>query len=99
MSDIFRRVQRQHYYYSMKDLATALVKASDIHEGIWRVGFKFELRAANVNMGGQQVPAAFLPIVRVDITRVEVLDDLSVDAAEVNPAPLVTIAPAIMVVN
>mgnify|MGYP001579455504 FL=1 len=99
MSNIFGRIQREHYNYTMKDLAAALVQASDVHEGIWRVGFKFELRAANVNMGGQQLPAAFLPIVQVDITRVEVLDDLSVDAAQVNPVPLVTLASATTRVN
>lgn len=70
-----------------KELAVALVKHYGLHEGLWRVGFKFDLRAANINLGGGrgQVPAAFIPIVGINISRVEQMDDLTVDADAVNP--------------
>ena len=81
----FAPVKAKIVTFTFQALATALVKAARLHEGIWRVGFRFELRAANINIGGHQVPAAFLPIVEVSLTKVEKADDLSVDAAAVNP--------------
>jgi hypothetical protein len=67
-------------------VATALVKAKGIHEGLWRIELAFDLRAASVRIGNdQQVPGAFLPVMAVHLHRVEVLDPLTVDAAVVNP--------------
>ena len=72
--------------FSFKDIASALVREADFHEGIWAVYFEFGLGAGNV-MGPDNVlkPIAVVPIVSVGLRRSNQLDDLSVDAAEVNP--------------
>mgnify|MGYP001570234318 CR=1 FL=1 len=97
MSDPFGRIQRQHYTFDWKAVATALVRMQALHQGIWRVGFRFDLRAAIVNMHNQQVPAAFLPIIETNLHKVDVLDDLSVDAAEVNPESQIIVPASVTV--
>ena len=66
--------------------AVALVKECNLHEGIWQVGIEFDLRGAVVKVDAQtSVPAAFIPALRLVLTRVETMDALTVDAALVNP--------------
>ena len=75
--------------FDHREVAMALVRNAGIHEGLWRIGFEFDLRAANINLGpGRgQVPAAFIPVLGVNILRVDTMDDLTVDAAIANPLP------------
>ena len=81
-------IKTERHIFTWQQVAVALVKARDVHEGLWRVGCRFDLMAAGVKLGktGIQVPGAFIPIVEMNIARVETGDDLTVDAAEVNPA-------------
>lgn len=81
----FASFKSTHHPMEWQRVATALVKEQGLHEGLWRVFFKFDLRVANVNMGEQLVPAAFLPVVAMGLMRVTELDPLTVDAAVVNP--------------
>lgn len=71
----------------MTELAEALIKHHGVHEGFWRIYFKFEMTATNVNFKGHMYPAALLPITEVGLMREA--DDkhsiLAVDAAIVNP--------------
>jgi hypothetical protein len=76
-----------------KDVAAALVRQAGLHEGKWALYFEFALGAANIpaaNVADPTKPllrpAAIIPVVKLGLRRVEQLDDLSVDAAEVNPA-------------
>ena len=74
------------YTYQWIQVAEALVRAQGLHEGLWRVGMQFDLRAANVTIAKDvMVPGAFLPVVHVNLVRVETADYLTVDAAVVNP--------------
>ena len=69
-----------------KDVVTALVRQSGLHEGKWALHVEFGLGAANLgDPSGALRPAAIVPVVKLGLRRVEALDDLSVDAAEVNP--------------
>lgn len=71
----------------LTDVAAALIKQHNISDGWWRVYFRFEITAANVNFQGHMYPAAMVPITEVGLMREA--DDkhsiLAVDAAVVNP--------------
>ena len=82
----------------MTDLAVALITQNNVHEGWWRVYFKFEMTATNVNFKGHMYPAALLPITEVGLMREA--DDkhsiLAVDAAVVNPRSRILIPDGIL---
>lgn len=72
--------------FSHKEVATALIKSQNIHEGIWALYIEFGLSAANIGSGPSEVvPAAIIPVVKIGIQRAAAINNLSVDAAEVNP--------------
>lgn len=75
------------YEFSYKEVATALIKQQDLHEGIWNVSLKFALGAI---MGGptaeQAVPTAMVPVVSIGLNKVDKEGNTAVDAAKVNPA-------------
>jgi hypothetical protein len=74
--------------FSFKEIATILVKNSDLHEGIWGVFFNFGIQANNVGPNESELrPAALIPIIQMGLMRVDKETNLSVDAAKVNPAP------------
>ena len=76
--------------FSHKEVAAALIKEQDIHEGLWGVYIEFGIGAANIGAPGDEanvVPAAIVPVQRMGIQRFEEPNSLTVDAAEVNPAP------------
>lgn len=84
----FKKVETQEIKFSWQQVAVALVKAQGLHEGLWRVGMQFDLRGANVTIAKDlMVPGAFLPVLHLNLMRVETADYLTVDAAEVNPRP------------
>jgi len=75
--------------FTHKELAVALVKALDLHEGIWGLHFKFGLGGANVGMGSTQTelqPTALVPVLGVGLRKFDEETNISVDAAKVNPA-------------
>ena len=77
--------------YSFKELAELLVKDQDIHEGLWGIYARFAINAANVGASGTDLrPTALVPIVEIGLQRFDELNNLSVDAAEVNPLVLPT---------
>lgn len=77
------------YSFSMKDLAVALLKQQDIHEGRWFVGFEFALAAGNIATSPTDVrPSAIVGITNVNLQRVKEGEPplpFQVDASEVNP--------------
>jgi len=77
--------------FNFKEIVTALLKAQDIHEGIWGLFVNFGLGASNVGPNENELrPTAMIPILQMGIQRFEKENNLSVDAAKVNPklAPL-----------
>ena len=80
------------YSFSHKEAATALVKQAGLHDGTWQIALNFGFTAANINgpdANGKAAlfPAAITPVMGFVFQKTDELNDLSVDAAEVNPAP------------
>lgn len=74
--------------YTFKELATLLVKDRGIHEGYWGIYAKFGITAANAGPSDADLrPTALVPILELGLQKAEGLNNLTVDAAEVNPAP------------
>jgi|SRR5215813_12753598 len=76
------------YVFGYKELAGILVKQQGLHEGFWSIYVRFGINAANVSLNNAaHVPTAIVPVLEVGIQRDLERGPLSVDAAEVNPAP------------
>jgi hypothetical protein len=74
--------------YSFKELATLMVKDRGIHEGYWGIFARFGIGAANAGPSETDVrPTALVPIVELGLQKFDELNNLSVDASIVNPAP------------
>ena len=72
--------------FSFKELAEALVTKHGIHEGIWGLYVRFGIKAANVGPNDDELkPSAILPILDIGLQRFDKENNLSVDAAKVNP--------------
>lgn len=80
--------EAQNYIFTFKEIAEALVKRQDIHEGLWAIYVEFGIGAGNIPTGPNTetlMPAAVIPIVKMGIQRTEQPTPLTVDAAQVNP--------------
>ncbi len=76
------------YHFSHQELVTALIKAQGIHEGIWSLSVEFGFGAGNAGPNDKELlPTGMISIQRMGLTRVTVLSNMAVDAAEVNPKP------------
>jgi hypothetical protein len=74
--------------YSFKDLAALMVKDQGIHEGLWGVYVRFGIGAANAGASDADLkPTAMVPVVDIGLQKFDELNNLSVDAARVNPKP------------
>ena len=75
------------YDFKYPEVAIALIKQQDLHEGIWTVSLKFGIAAA---FGGpteaEAVPTAMVPVLNIGLSKVDKEGLNSVDAAKVNPA-------------
>ncbi|MBW1694446.1 MAG: hypothetical protein JRJ41_09870 [Deltaproteobacteria bacterium] len=73
--------------FTLREVAKALVIDSDIHEGFWGIMFKFGIQGANISPGPKDdlTPAAIVPILNMALQRFDVPNNLTVDAAKVNP--------------
>lgn len=76
------------FTFDYKEIAAALIKYQDLHEGIWGILLEFGISGANINAGKDNslVPAAIIPVINIGLQQFPELNSLSVDAAEVNPA-------------
>ncbi len=73
--------------FSHQEIAEALIRKADLHEGIWRLHIEFGIAGGEITLtvGGNPNPAAIVPINRMGLRRVSEVDTLSADAAVVNP--------------
>ena len=74
--------------YSYKEVVEALIRYSDIHEGIWGIFVRFGISGANVGTTPEahdEKPAAIVPVQEIGLVRVNEVNNLSVDASIVNP--------------
>jgi len=73
--------------FSHKEVAEALIRYNDIHEGLWGLYVEFGLAGANVGAtpGGDLNPAAIVPILKLGLQRYDSQNNLTANAAVVNP--------------
>lgn len=72
--------------FSFQELVTLMLKAQDIHEGIWGLFVRFALNAANIGETESDMrPTAMVPLMQIGLQRMDKLTNISVDAAKVNP--------------
>ncbi len=78
------------YTLTLTEVAELIIKKLDIHEGLWGVYMEFGLAAANVPIGpevkGPIAPAIIGLVNKIGIQRFDSPNNLTVDAAQVNPA-------------
>jgi len=74
--------------FTHKEVAEALVKVQGIHEGIWGVAIQFGLGATVAGPTQEEVlPSAIVPVMSIGIRKFDKENNLTVDAAVVNPKP------------
>lgn len=78
------------FTFDLKEVATALIKQQDLHEGVWFAAFEFGLAAGMIGPTPDDArPAAFVQLLKVQLVKQTQLPSphphLTVDAAEVNP--------------
>lgn len=78
------------FTFSYQETVEALIKQQGLHEGFWQLYIEFGLGAANISTGpspdsGAIVPAAIVPVNKIGLKRVDKENNLTVDAAKVNP--------------
>lgn len=87
--------------FTLRALAVALVKAADLHDGHWMPAFEFANSATNMRFQPSPgapallTPAAVSFITGVRLVRLEEPNDLTVDAAEVNPERRIVMPPSL----
>jgi len=81
--------ESKNYVFGYTELAEVLVKKLDLHEGLWGLYIEFNFGAANVNAspdGKSLAPAAIAAIKSIGLQKFDTPNNLTVDAAVVNPA-------------
>ena len=94
----FSTIKAKTVKFQLRDVAVALLKLADVHEGLWQIQVMFANSATNINLNGHLTPSAITSVAGVQLGRVEALDELTVDAAKVNPSSRIVV-PAGMAVN
>jgi len=80
--------EANNYTFDHTELAEVLIKKCDVHEGLWGVYIEFNLTAANMSTspdGKTMMPAALAFVRKIGIQKFETPNNLTVDAAQVNP--------------
>lgn len=82
--------EAKNYVFGHRELAEILVKQQGIHEGLWGVYVEFGFAATNVSDPNTAektfTPAAISLIQKIGIQQFPEPSNLTVNAAEVNPA-------------
>ena len=73
------------YRFSLYEVTQALIRQADIHEGLWQLQVAFGHSAANLAINGKMTPTTITQVMGLQLGRVEKMDVLTVDAAQVNP--------------
>ncbi|MBI5565661.1 MAG: hypothetical protein HY870_12275 [Chloroflexi bacterium] len=81
--------ESQNFVFNHREIAAALVKQQGIHEGLWGIYIEFGIAGINVDQGAGDgknlVPAAIVPVLKIGVQRFPEANNLTVDAAQVNP--------------
>lgn len=70
-----------------QEVVELIIKKQGIHEGRWRLMIEFGFQAQNFNTPEGVRPGTVNLLQRIGITKTDEVNNLTVDAAEVNPAP------------
>jgi hypothetical protein len=76
------------YMFNHKELVEMMIKKQGIHDGIWSLSMRFGMQATNFGLnpdGADILPTAIIPVMEIGINRVDKINNISVDAAQVNP--------------
>ncbi|MSO22503.1 MAG: hypothetical protein EXQ58_04450 [Acidobacteria bacterium] len=72
--------------FSFKEIAEELVKKEDVREGHWGIFVKFGIHGANLGPTESGLfPTAVVPILELGIQKFDKPNNLTVNAAKVNP--------------
>ena len=72
--------------FPYKEVVEALILKQGLHEGLWALDIKFGIQATNFGPNETDLrPTAIIPILEIGIQRVDRANNLTVDAAKVNP--------------
>ena len=74
--------------FDYKEVAEALIRKHNIREGLWGLYFEFGFGAANLGDDASKVltPTAIVSVRKLGLQRFPEENNLTVDAAKVNPA-------------
>ncbi len=79
----------KQYFVNHKAIVEDLIKRHGLHDGLWILTIELGLRGANLKVKTEEgevlAPSGILSITRIGISRTKEANDLTVDAAEVNP--------------
>jgi hypothetical protein len=76
-----------NYLFDYKEVAEALIKKQGIHQGLWHIAIEFGFLAQNIRTPNGFAPAAILPVQKIGLVQTPDASNMTVNAAEVNPAP------------
>ncbi len=80
-------VDANQIVYTHKELATLLVKDRGLHSGYWGLYLKFGIGAMNIGHSPADfLPTAIVPVLEIGLQKFDKESNISVNAAEVNPA-------------
>ena len=81
----------EQYFFSHKAIVEGMIKRQGLHEGNWMLTVELGLKGTNISIQTDEQttlsPAGIVIISKIGISRTKEPNDLSVDAAEVNPVP------------
>jgi hypothetical protein len=80
------------FTFDLRELTTALIKQQGLHEGLWLIAFEFGMGAGIIGPTPEDArPTGFFQVVKVQLVKQTQIPvphpQLTVNAAEVNPAP------------
>jgi hypothetical protein len=72
--------------FTFKEIARELVRREGIQEGHWGIFVKFGIQGTNLGPNESGLfPTAIVPVLELGIQKFETPNNLTIDAAEVNP--------------
>jgi len=81
--------EKPQFFFDAQEIVEELIKKQGLHNGLWKLTLEIGLIGSNVNVlkDGKTTltPAGIVIVPRIGIAKTEELDDLTVNAAEVNP--------------
>ncbi len=74
--------------FDYKEVAESLLKTRNIHQGLWSIYIRFGLHAVNMGPSNADLrPSAVASVIEIGLQKSDEENNLTVDAAHVNPKP------------